>query len=179
MTMHEVFERWVEVLARAWARGFGGAVTCARDESTTVPLAWERRQLSSLTSLRPDVVVRAPGDIFVIDAKYKPHLEELDAQRWRELAADIREQHRHDVHQALAYAAVLDAERITSVLVYPVQAGLWQYLYAQGTHISRAAVTAGGRDVTIALAAVPTRLPISVSLHDVARSLDGLRRFTA
>lgn len=176
MTMHEVFERWVEVLVRLWARGFGGAVTAARDESTTVPLAWERRGVSSLTSLRPDLVVRAPDGLYIIDAKYKPHFEELDAQRWRELAADLREQHRHDVHQALAYAAVLEAERMTTVLVYPVQTALWLRLHEQNALVSRAAVSAGGRDVTVALVAVPIRLPVASSLHEVALSFDALRR---
>lgn len=176
MTMHEVFERWVEVIVRAWARDFGATVTTARDDRTTIPLAWERRQLSSLTSLRPDVMVRAAGTLYIIDAKYKPHLEALNGQRWQELAADLREQHRHDLHQALAYAAVLDGEPITSVLVYPVQSELWLHLIGQGAHIARASVTSGGRDVTLALIAVPVRLPPGISLNDVARSLDRLRR---
>lgn len=38
---------------------------------------------------------------------------------WTALEADTRDAHRADLHQALAYAALDDVERVDSVLVYP------------------------------------------------------------
>ena len=67
----------------------------------------------SLQSLVPDLVVELGRRVWIFDAKYKGHFEELDAHRWTELAAELQAEHRHDVHQALAYAATCGADQVT------------------------------------------------------------------
>jgi hypothetical protein len=54
-----------------------------------------------------------------IDAKYKAHLQLLAQRGWAGLEANARDAHRADLHQALAYAALEEVERVDSVLVYP------------------------------------------------------------
>lgn len=160
LPMHELFERWVEAVVRAWARGFGGVVRSARTAETLIPLHWSRGAAASLTSLQPDLVVRAPdGHVIVLDAKYKGHFMELDDQRWIEQGEVLREEHRHDLHQVLAYAAAFEAERVTAVLVYPMRLGAWERLRDSGRTVSAAEVSAGGRRLTVALAALPVEVP--------------------
>lgn len=45
----------------------------------------------------------------VVDAKYKRHWEELQEGRWSSRSDDIREQHRADILQVLAYANLASA----------------------------------------------------------------------
>lgn len=55
----------------------------------------------------------------------------------------------------LAYAALFDAPRVVSVLVYPLFAHTWAALAGQGGTVIRAEAAGGGRTVEIALAGVP------------------------
>ena len=160
MSMPELFERWVEHLIREWAANFGGIVTTGRDLSTSTPILWRTPGAHSLTSLVPDFVVRAGNHAWVFDAKYKSHFEELDDARWSELADEIRAEHRHDVHQVLAYASLLNCRSITSVLVYPTRspAGPTREM-SKG---SIATIPAGGCDLRLAL------LPTSIGNRSTA-----------
>jgi len=159
LPMHELFERWVETAVRDWARGFGAIVRAGRTLETSIPLPWTRRAAAGLTSLQPDLLVRTPeGLVIIFDAKYKSHFMELDEQGWAEQGEKLRDEHRHDLHQVLAYAAVFAAERVTAVLVYPVRLGAWERLRDAGRTINVAPVTAGGRQLSVALAALPVEV---------------------
>jgi 5-methylcytosine-specific restriction endonuclease McrBC regulatory subunit McrC len=116
--MYELFERWVEHLVRLWARGFGAQVRSGRTHETVMPIRWQHSGARSLSSLIPDFIVKHSGHTWIIDSKYKGHFEELDDHRWGELAEELQSEHRHDIHQILAYAAATDARQITTVLVY-------------------------------------------------------------
>ena len=76
--MYELFERWVEHLVRLWAHGFGGQVRSGRTYETLIPIRWQRAAVQSLHSLVPDLVVQRGARVWIIDAKYKGHFEELD-----------------------------------------------------------------------------------------------------
>jgi hypothetical protein len=159
LPMHELFERWVETAVRNWARGFGAIVRSSRAFETSIPLHWTRRAAGSLTSLQPDLLVRTPEDhVIIVDAKYKGHFMELDEQGWAEQGEKLRDEHRHDLHQVLAYAAVFAAGRVTAVLVYPMRLGTWERLRDAGRTLNLASVTAGGRQLSIALAALPVEV---------------------
>jgi 5-methylcytosine-specific restriction endonuclease McrBC regulatory subunit McrC len=54
-----------------------------------------------------------------VDAKYKAHLQLLAHRGWAGLEAQTQDAHRADLHQALAYAALDEVERVDSVLAYP------------------------------------------------------------
>ncbi|NQU41931.1 hypothetical protein HQ520_01505 [bacterium] len=159
LPMHEIFERWVECVTRCWARQFGGQVRSAHAGETTVPLVWERGSRSSLGSLAPDIVIRNGDDVFIVDAKYKGHFEELDDQRWAEVSEQLRCEHRHDLHQVLAYAALYDAPNITSMLVYPMQQRTWQRLAVRNRTTTLASLRHGGRNLTLALSGIPLGIP--------------------
>jgi CubicO group peptidase (beta-lactamase class C family) len=55
-----------------------------------------------------------------IDAKYKAHFLELQRIGWAGAAEAIRESHRADLHQALAYGLLADTPVVETVLAYPL-----------------------------------------------------------
>ena len=188
LPMHELFERWVEHLMRVWARGFGGEVRSGREAETVIPIQWSAPSsgpgnrfsapsagvLRSLGSLVPDLVVRHGDRVWVIDAKYKGHFEELDEERWAELAAEIQEDHRHDLHQVLAYAGLFHGATVTAALVYPMRLETWERLAATGRNVAAAAVTGGGREVRLALVGVPLEVRPTLSHVDLVAWMGSL-----
>jgi hypothetical protein len=159
LPMHELFERWVEHLVRLWARGIGARVQSGRLHETLVPIRWKRPEARSLNSLIPDLVVQRGDRTWIVDAKYKGHWEELDEHRWAELADELRQEHRHDLHQVLAYASVLGAEQVTAILAYPMRLLLWQALAERNMTFTSATVNTGTRRLTIALIGLPLQMP--------------------
>ncbi len=75
--MERFFEAWVESLADGVSRRIGAVLRAGRTEATRVPLNWEPRGGGGLRSLLPDLVLARSDRTIVIDAKYKPHGEEL------------------------------------------------------------------------------------------------------
>jgi 5-methylcytosine-specific restriction endonuclease McrBC regulatory subunit McrC len=69
--------------------------------------------------LVPDGGLRGSGRLIWVDAKYKAHLQLLAQRGWSGLDDSTRAAHRADLHQALAYAALEQEDRVDSVLVYP------------------------------------------------------------
>jgi len=175
MPMHQLFERWVEHIVRLWAHGFGGRVKSAGRGETTVPIQWSRRGRTSLGSLSPDLVVRHDQDVYIIDAKYKGHFEEFDDHRWAELADELRGEHRHDLHQVLAYASVYEARRIVAVLAYPMFPGTWLRLRERNQASISADVTHGGRQLQLVLTGFPLQVPAEMKPEDFVGQFETLR----
>lgn len=82
------------------------------------PLRWEG-SVVSMGSLAPDVGLAGDNRVVWLDAKYKAHLTLLSRGGWAGLSEAVRGAHRADLHQALAYAALADVDRVDTVLVYP------------------------------------------------------------
>ena len=101
--------------------------------------------------------------------------DELDDARWHALSQKLREEHRQDLHQVLAYASLFDGAEVTAVLVYPMFERTWARWAEHGRTVRRASVCGGGRRLRLALAGIPIRLRESVSVSDIARTLDRLR----
>lgn len=99
----------------------GGQLFVGHRGQTVFPLHWSDPSLRSLGHLTPDIVLRRHDEVRIFDAKYKAHFAELDEAGWLRMANDIRDSHRADMHQVLAYAALVDAPRITTTLVYPLR----------------------------------------------------------
>jgi 5-methylcytosine-specific restriction endonuclease McrBC regulatory subunit McrC len=150
-----LWEAYVEAEVRREAATVGAEVRAGRLGQTTFPLVWSDPTHRSLGHLVPDLVVRKGTSVRVIDAKYKAHLAEIDAERWYRLADEVREAHRADVHQVLAYAALYSADEITATLVYPLRQPTWVALRNRGHDISRAELTHGGRLVRLELRGLP------------------------
>lgn len=175
LPMHQLFERWVEHVARSWAREFGGLLLSGRAEETVIPIAWDRGSKGGLKSLIPDFVVKHEDHVYIIEAKYKRHFQDFDDRRWFDLVQEIRDEHRRDIHQVLAYAAFFGESNITAVLVYPMHPRTWLRLAQNGRTISRAALRGGGRRLDLALAGLPIQLPPDQSMESIIRSWDAIR----
>jgi 5-methylcytosine-specific restriction endonuclease McrBC regulatory subunit McrC len=111
----------VEAVIRREVASTGGKVSVARRGETVFPLQWTDPIHRSLRHLAPDMVVRRSDSVWIVDAKYKAHLAELDEHGWHRFAEDKREAHRADLHQVLAYAALYDAPEVVATLVYPLR----------------------------------------------------------
>lgn len=155
LSMQDLFERWVEHLVRAWAHDVGGEVKTGRQLQTLIPIEWNRGGISTMKSLIPDLVVRRGNSIWIFDAKYKSHFLDFSESRWMEVAEEIRDTHRHDLHQVLAYASVFEASEIQAVLVYPTR-----HLESEGPtttrpRSARASLEVQGRRLGLRVVGVP------------------------
>ena len=175
MDMEVFFEAWVEAIADHVARRVGAELSVGRRDQTRVPLDWNPPSLGSQRSLLPDVVLSRDDVVVVIDAKYKRHAEEIERLGWHDVDATVREEHRADVLQALAYSTLFDKPRVVACLAYPASPRGWDLLLERERVVSRARVRSGSRNVELALLAVP----LSGRAADPARILEQLVREAA
>lgn len=154
MDMEVFFEAWVEAIAEEVARKHGARLRVGRRDETRVPLDWRPRGSGSQRSLLPDLVLERDDVVLVIDAKYKRHAEEIERRGWSNVDEALREQHRDDLLQALAYSTLFEAPRVVSCLAYPSTAAD-QEPSPGGRLPPRAVVRTAGRRVEVALLAVP------------------------
>src|SRR5260370_36094536 len=117
--MDKFLEAWVETVFRIVAQRTGGKMRVGRKGETTRPINWEPPYLGSQKSLVPDIWIAWDSATVIIDAKYKRHWEELQRTSWSSLESEIREQHRTDLFQVLAYANLARTSRVIACLVYP------------------------------------------------------------
>lgn len=172
LDMEVFFEAWVETLAERVARAAGARVRVGRRGETRTPLLWHPPHAGSQRSLVPDVVIEREGTALILDAKYKRHAEQIDRDGWSRVAEAVRERHRADVHQALAYSTLFDAPRVVTCLVYPMSSEAFRSLAERGEAALRARVPAGTRGVELAIVAAP----MSASHEDTIRALDAILR---
>ncbi len=155
MSMDQFWETWVETVAARLAHTFGGRLLVARRQQTTVPLSWDPPYVGSQRSLKPDVVWQRENETVILDAKYKQHWTELSGTRWHNLDDIVREHHRADILQVLAYGNLPDTPSVSLVLAYPCPTDLWKTLVDQGRTWHAASVPAGRRRVRLVLYALP------------------------
>jgi len=174
LPMHFVFESWTEAVCRAWANGFGGQVRSAIRDQTTVPLHWLNFVRGSITRLIPGILVHSASRLFVIDAKYKGLFQDLDQDRWNDMAQELQEGHRHDVHQVLAYASMFDAPIISAVLVYPMRFTTWSRLAKRNRTVVSARILSGDRTLTLSLVGIPLDWGPEHGFHTICQTFDAL-----
>lgn len=116
MAIEQVWEAWVDHFIAVLAPRCG--LVQVPSGQTARNLHW-RTPVGSMRLLIPDGALRGRGRTIWVDAKYKAHLQLLAHKGWSGLGEDIRDAHRADLHQALAYTALDDATVIDSILVYP------------------------------------------------------------
>jgi len=155
MDMEVFFEAWVEAIAESVARRAGATLRAGRLQQTRVPVDWDPPAAGSQRSLLPDLVLEREDLVLVIDAKYKRHGEEIERVGWANASEELREQHRNDLLQALAYSTLFEAKRVVACLAYPAAPSAWLGLVERGRVASRAVVRSGARNVELALLAVP------------------------
>lgn len=154
LPMDAFFEAWVETVAERFCTLRGGALQTGREHETVVPLSWDPPYVGSQSSLRPDFVIDKGDQTIILDAKYKSHWEELDVQEWHQTRRSLRDQHRTDLLQVLAYANLADVSRVTACLMYPCHHSTWESLAERGRLAHKAELGAGSRTVELVLAAV-------------------------
>ena len=155
LEMEEFFEAWVETVVSRLAPSIGARVQAGRLRQTQSPLQWEPPYEGSQRYLLPDVVMQRDDVSFVFDAKYKQHWEELNSSGWTRLEEIVKERHRTDLLQVLAYSTLFSTPKVVCVLVYPCRRDTWESLKSRGRLVHRASVASGHRDVSLLLTAVP------------------------
>lgn len=164
MPMDQFFEAWVERVMREVALRTGGVLRSGRRRETVFPLAWDPAPRASQGSLVPDLMLESNDLTVIVDAKYKRHWEELQRREWAEQAHDLREQHRADMLQVLAYANLSAARRTVCCLVYPCSPTTWDSLRERGRLFHRAQVPCRERNLELWL----TAMPMSAEVEQVA-----------
>ena len=157
MSMEVFFEAWVETILQEVSRKIGGNLRTGRQRQTLAPLHWEPAYLGSQKYLLPDLILERGDTTIIVDAKYKEHWEEMSTHSWSALEDEVRERHRADLLQVLAYANLATTERIMVCLAYLCREGTWSSLQARGRLVHRASISALNRQVGLLLTAIPMR----------------------
>jgi hypothetical protein len=174
MPMDQFFEAWVETVFRTVAQRVGGVLRAGRRRETVAPISWEPPFLGSQKSLVPDLILESENCTLIIDAKYKRHWEEMEHRSWNLQQDDLREQHRADLLQVLAYANLTGAERVVCCLVYPCALATWESLHGRGRLFHHASLPYHSRQIDVWLTAVPMHAqfdPIASPLVEQIRIL--------
>lgn len=107
--MAELFERYVQHILSLSLSGFGGIVISNNKIKGKGQIAqW------GLRYLEPDVTIRIGSKIYMADAKYKAHYYALGNN-----SETLKETHRSDLHQLLAYCSFSPDKNKTGILFYP------------------------------------------------------------
>jgi 5-methylcytosine-specific restriction endonuclease McrBC regulatory subunit McrC len=168
MPMDAFFEAFVETVLRSLSRRIGAQLQVGRQRQTVHPMIWKPAFAGSQKSLVPDFLLARGDTTFVIDAKYKRHFEELDSHSWRTVESELRERHRADLFQVLAYANLARTSRVVTCLVYPCEVALWEDLKRRGRLFHKANVTAGSRPLSLWL----TAIPMGKTVDEIVASLE-------
>ena len=172
MPMEQFFESWVETVFSRVARQTGGTLKTGRRRETTRAIRWDPAYIGSQKSLTPDIWIELDSTTVIVDAKYKRHWEELQHHSWHSADQIMKEAHRNDLFQVLAYANLARTPRVIACLAYPCSPETWASMLERGRLIHKADVTTGSRNVAVWLTAVPMATEaekIAIHLTDALR----------
>jgi len=169
MSMADFYEAWVETIAERLTNRIGGSLKVGRRQETTAPISWDRPYLGSQKSLKPDLLIERGDETIIIDAKFKKHWQELSHKTWGRLDSEIREAHRADILQVLAYSTLYTTRKVTACLAYPCRRKTWEELREKNQLHRKATVYSGMRKVNLLL----TAIPMVAETDMVAQSLAG------
>jgi 5-methylcytosine-specific restriction endonuclease McrBC regulatory subunit McrC len=155
LPLEKLWESYVESVYRREVADLGGEVRVGRLGETVFPLNWSDSTHRTLGHLAPDLVIKRVRSVQVVDAKYKSHLAEMDEIGWRRFGDEVREAHRADLHQILAYASLYEAEEVTATLVYPLRQSTYNALRQRHHENSFADLFHGGRRIRLELRGMP------------------------
>lgn len=161
MPMETFFESWVEVVLERVAQSTGARLKVGRKRETTHPISWSPPSAGSQKSLIPDLWLEWESTTLIVDAKYKRHWEELHEHSWAELEEALRERHRNDLLQVLAYANLARTPRVVACLAYACTPQSWTYLREKNRLIHKAEITIGNRSLYLWLTAIPMASSLS------------------
>lgn len=108
----EIFERYVQYVFTELAN-----ITGARlHKNVKIPGQFKKQSAWELKYLEPDAIYQKEHLMVVIDAKYKSHFYHLAHD-----SEALKEEHRRDLHQILAYSAFNHSPHKSAILCYPAQ----------------------------------------------------------
>jgi len=174
LSMDQFFEAWVETVMRQLVLKMGGRLTVGRLQQTVSHLRWTPSYHGSQRALIPDLILETEAITCIVDAKYKRHWEELQHRPWHAQDEELREQHRADLLQILAYANLARQKTVLCCLVYPCSLTTWESLRQRGRLFHRTELPYRGRNVHLWLTAFPMHTGparIAASLHAELRAL--------
>jgi hypothetical protein len=169
MDMASFFEAWIEAIAERLINKIGGLLKLGRKMETIAPLRWQPAYLGSQKYLLPDIIIDKDDRVIIIDAKYKDHWEELNIESWRNIAEEIRNRHREDLLQILAYSTLFEKKNVICCLTYPCYRNTWTSLKNRNRVFHYASVIGGKRNVGLALTAVPIDGTINDGVETLTR----------
>jgi hypothetical protein len=155
MPMDQFFEAWIETIFTLVARKTGARIRTGRQHQTNHPIDWRPAYLGSQKSLVPDMWLEWSAVTLIIDAKYKRHWDELNRHSWSGVDEELRENHRADLFQVLAYANLAKTPIVIACLAYPCSPKTWKALEESHRLNHRAIIAVGSRAVHLWLTAVP------------------------
>ena len=107
--MATLFERYVQYVVATSLRGFdGNVISNSRIQGRGQIAQW------GLKYLEPDMIVKCGTSYIMADAKYKAHYYAFGQN-----SEILKETHRADLHQLLAYCSFSPEKAKTGVLFYP------------------------------------------------------------
>jgi hypothetical protein len=172
MPMEQFFEAWVETVFRSVAREIGAELRVGRRRQTVHPINWEPSYLGSQKALIPDIWLEWGSTTLIVDAKYKRHWDELEDNPWGSIEEMVREQHRNDLFQVLAYANLARTARVIVCLAYPCTPHTWERMIRRNRVLHKAEISTSGRSIALWLTAIPMatavdkiRAPLLAELH--------------
>lgn len=168
LPMNEFFEAFVETVLASVVRRLGAQLKVGRRRETTHAINWSTPLVGSQASLIPDLWMEWQDTTLIVDAKYKRHWQELQERTWAGVETEIREQHRNDLFQVLAYGNLAVTKAVIACLVYPCTAEAWKELYTTGRLIQRAELQVASRSLYLWL----TAIPMGVSADEVAPPIE-------
>lgn len=176
MPMDKFFEAWVETVFRVIARRTGARLKVARKRETIQPISWDPPYLGSQKSLIPDIWLEWDSTTLIIDAKYKRHWEEMKDHRWSDIEEQVREEHRNDLFQVLAYANLAHTARVIVCLAYPCSPENWYSLTERGRVLHKAEISVGSQSLHLWLTAVPMDTAVEKIAEPLGRAVKSALR---
>lgn len=174
MSMEEFFEAWVESVMACVAHRIGGSLRTGRQHQTTAPILWAPPFLGSQKCLLPDIILERGEHTVIVDAKYKEHWEEMQVERWTNLEDALRERHRGDLLQVLAYATLARTARTTVCLMYPCSSATWDSMKERGRLFYRGTIQSYNRSIGVLLTATAMGRPMAQAVDGLASEFGGL-----
>ncbi len=113
--MNRLFEYWVEYWASKFAKRIGAKFLSDIRHNSKIRF-YNLRNWKSMNHLKPDVIIEKDTKTLIIEVKYKKHLEYL---RSKCCYSEILEEHRHDIHQLLAYMSASQSKNRIGCMIYP------------------------------------------------------------
>lgn len=176
LSMDRFFEAWVETILQIVKIRTGGQLKVGRKRETTAPLVWRPPYLGSQKSLIPDLWLEWEDSTLIVDAKYKRHWEELQQVSWASAEETLRDEHRQDLLQVLAYANLAKTNQVIACLMYPCSLSTWESLQSRGRLFHKADLQVHEKVLRLWLTAIPMSAAAERFAEPLAQELNALHR---